>query len=69
MKQWFRLRLRSILLLTNLVILALPLGGIIWLRLYESALIRQTESELIAQAAAQPRNNHGATLRARTSMP
>ncbi|PPE75262.1 histidine kinase [Solimonas fluminis] len=51
MKKWFRLRLRSILLLTNLVILALPLGGIIWLRLYESALIRQTESELIAQAA------------------
>lgn len=46
-----RLRLRSILLLTNLVILALPLGGITWLRLYESALIRQTESELIAQAA------------------
>lgn len=46
-----RLRLRSILLLTNLVILALPLGGIAWLRIYESALIRQTESELIAQAA------------------
>jgi signal transduction histidine kinase len=51
LRQWFRLRLRSILLLTNLVILALPLGGITWLRLYESALIRQTESELIAQAA------------------
>ncbi|HEY0916216.1 MAG TPA: HAMP domain-containing sensor histidine kinase [Solimonas sp.] len=51
MKNLFRFRLRSILLLTNLVILALPLGGIIWLRLYESALIRQTESELIAQAA------------------
>ncbi|MEW6166109.1 MAG: HAMP domain-containing sensor histidine kinase [Pseudomonadota bacterium] len=33
------------------MILALPLGGITWLRLYESALIRQTESELIAQAA------------------
>ncbi|AXQ31855.1 sensor histidine kinase [Solimonas sp. K1W22B-7] len=46
-----RFRLRSILLLTNLVILALPLGGITWLRLYESALIRQTESELIAQGA------------------
>lgn len=46
-----RVRLRTILLLINLVILALPLGGISWLRLYESALIRQTESELIAQAA------------------
>ncbi|MFA5938244.1 MAG: HAMP domain-containing sensor histidine kinase [Sinimarinibacterium sp.] len=44
-------RLRSILLLLNLVILILPLGGITWLQLYESALVRQTESELIAQAA------------------
>lgn len=47
----WRPRLRTVLLLLNLVILALPLGGITWLRLYESALIRQTESELIAQAA------------------
>lgn len=46
-----RLRLRTILFGINLVILALPLGGITWLRLYESALIRQTESELIAQGA------------------
>jgi signal transduction histidine kinase len=46
-----RVRLRTILLLINLVILLLPLGGITWLRLYESALIRQTESELIAQTA------------------
>jgi signal transduction histidine kinase len=46
-----RLRLRTVLLLINLVILALPLGGVAWLRLYESALIRQTESELIAQGA------------------
>lgn len=46
-----RPRLRTILLLVNLVILALPLGGIGVLRLYESALIRQTESELIAQGA------------------
>ncbi len=46
-----RVRLRTVLLLINLVILLLPLGGITWLRLYESALIRQTESELIAQSA------------------
>jgi signal transduction histidine kinase len=45
------LRLRTILLLINLVVLALPLGGIFALRIYESALIRQTESELIAQGA------------------
>jgi signal transduction histidine kinase len=46
-----RPRLRTLLLLINLVILVLPLAGIWFLRLYESALIRQTESELIAQAA------------------
>lgn len=46
-----RPRLRSILILINLVILALPLGGIAVLRIYESALIRQTESELLAQGA------------------
>lgn len=44
-----RPRLRSILILINLVILILPLGGIGVLRIYESALVRQTESELIAQ--------------------
>jgi signal transduction histidine kinase len=48
---WFRLRLRTILLLINLLVLVLPLGGIFVLRIYESALIRQTESELIAQGA------------------
>src|ERR1700733_161065 len=46
-----RIRLRTLLLLINLLILALPLAGIWFLRLYESALIRQTESELVAQAA------------------
>lgn len=46
-----RFRLRSLLLLINLVILVLPLAGIWFLRLYESALIRQTEAELVAQAA------------------
>ncbi|HUS24815.1 MAG TPA: HAMP domain-containing sensor histidine kinase [Candidatus Binatia bacterium] len=33
------------------MILVLPLGGIAVLRIYESALIRQTESELLAQGA------------------
>ncbi|WP_426956851.1 sensor histidine kinase [Muricoccus radiodurans] len=46
-----RPRLRTLLLLSNLVILALPLAGVWFLRLYESALVRQTESELVAQAA------------------
>ena len=46
-----RPRLRTLLLASNLVILALPLSGLWALRLYESALVRQTESELRAQAA------------------
>jgi signal transduction histidine kinase len=46
-----RPRLRTILLIVNLVLIGLPLTGIWTLRLYESALVRQTESELIAQGA------------------
>ena len=48
----------TILLLMNLVLLALPLSGILALRLYESALIRQTESELIAQGALVAASYH-----------
>lgn len=44
-----RPRLRTILILINLLILAMPVAGIGVLRIYESALVRQTESELIAQ--------------------
>lgn len=47
----FRPRLRTVLLLLNLLVLLLPLGGIAILRLYESELVKQTESELISQAA------------------
>jgi signal transduction histidine kinase len=46
-----RPRLRTVLLLVNVVIVVLPLAGLWFLRRYESALIRQTESELLAQAA------------------
>ena len=46
-----RPRLRTLLLLSNVVVLALPLTGFWALRLYESALVRQTEAELRAQAA------------------
>lgn len=49
-RRW-RPRLRTVLLAVNLALLALPLGGIWFLRVYESALVRQTESELIGQAA------------------
>jgi signal transduction histidine kinase len=43
--------IRSLLLATYLAVLLLPVAGIGILRLYESALIRQTEAELMAQAA------------------
>ena len=46
-----RPRLRTILAILNVVVLILPIGGIAALRLYESTLIRQTETELIAQGA------------------
>ncbi len=46
-----RVSLGLILLIINLTLLALPLLGVQALRLYESALIRQTESELITQGA------------------
>jgi signal transduction histidine kinase len=55
-----RLSIGTILLLMNLVILLLPLSGILALRLYESALIRQTESELIAQGALVAAAYHAA---------
>lgn len=44
-------RVRTIFLLVNLVVLLIPLGGIGVLRIYETELIRRTESELISQGA------------------
>ncbi len=44
-------RLRSILLLVMFTVLALPLGGLYFFRIYENELVQQTERELIAQAA------------------
>ncbi|MDQ5768317.1 sensor histidine kinase [Thiothrix subterranea] len=45
-------RLRSILLLVMLAVLALPLGGLYFFRIYENELVQQTELELISQSAA-----------------
>lgn len=47
----FRPRIRTILLIVNLAILALPLAGIAGLRLYENELIRGTEAQLLVQGA------------------
>ncbi len=46
-----RFRLRTIFFIVTLTVLLLPLAGIIFLRIYENELVRQTEAELIAQAA------------------
>lgn len=43
--------IRTLLLATYLTVLLLPVAGIGMLRLYESALLRQTEAELLAQTA------------------
>jgi len=43
--------LRTLLVAANLLVFVLPIGGIWALRLYESSLVRQTESELLGQAA------------------
>ena len=39
------LRLRSILLVVMLTVLALPLGGLYFFRIYENELVQQTELE------------------------
>jgi signal transduction histidine kinase len=43
--------LRNILLFVMLMVLALPLGGLYFFRIYENELVQQTELELISQAA------------------
>ena len=49
-RRW-RLKLRTILLAVSGAVLVLPAGGIYFLKLYENELVRQTELELISQAA------------------
>ena len=44
-------RLWAVLMALTLAALAMPLAGLWLLRVYESALVRQTENELVAQAA------------------
>ncbi len=46
-----RPRLATILLIVNLAVLILPLGSLLFFRIYENQLVRQTESELISQGA------------------
>lgn len=51
-RHWPRLRLRTILLAVLFFAAAMPLFGGVFLRVYENALVRQTEAELVAQGAA-----------------
>ena len=51
-RHWPVLRLRTILFGTLLFVAALPGFGAIFLRVYENALVRRTEAELVAQSAA-----------------
>jgi signal transduction histidine kinase len=47
----WRFKLRTILLAVSLAVLVIPLGGVYVFRFYEGELVKQTEVELIAQAA------------------
>ncbi len=51
-RHWPRLGLRAILLSIFILIALLPGFGALFLRVYENTLVRQTESELIAESAA-----------------
>lgn len=44
-------KLRTVLLIVNVTVMVLPLGGIFFLRFYEHEMIRQKESALYAQGA------------------
>ena len=50
-QHWPKLRLRTILLGVLLFVAGLPGVGAIFLRVYENTLVRQTETELVAQGA------------------
>ena len=51
-RHWPQLGLRTILLSTFILVATLPGFGALFLRVYENAVVRQTESELIAESAA-----------------
>ncbi|MEM1198985.1 MAG: ATP-binding protein [Pseudomonadota bacterium] len=50
-KQKYRPSVALILIAVNLTILALPLGSVLFFRIYEGRLVHETEAELISQAA------------------
>jgi two-component system sensor histidine kinase ChvG len=50
-RHWPALSIRTVLLLTFVVVAALPGVGAVGLRVYENTLVQQTEAELIAEGA------------------
>lgn len=50
-KQKYRPSVALILIAVNLTILALPLGSLLFFRIYEGRLVHETEAELISQSA------------------
>jgi len=50
-REKIRPKIATILLIVNLAVVILPLGSLIFFRIYENQLVRQTESELISQGA------------------
>lgn len=47
----YRPRMRTVLLALNLIVLALPVAALMFFRIFENQLVRETESELISQGA------------------
>lgn len=69
-RRW-RFKLRTILLAVSLTVLFIPLGGVYIFRFYEGELVKQTEIELIAQAAliaAMYKSEVAATVKAGGSL-
>jgi len=51
LRQKYRPSVRTVLLAVTLSVLLLPLGSLIFFRIYENQLVRETESELVSQGA------------------
>jgi signal transduction histidine kinase len=51
MRSKYRPSVRTVLMVVTLTVLVLPLGSLVFFHIYENQLVRETEAELIAQAA------------------
>jgi signal transduction histidine kinase len=51
LRRKYRPSVRIVLMVVTLTVLVLPLGSVVFFRIYENQLVRETEAELIAQTA------------------